>query len=229
MHDGSPRAGSAAGAVFGWYHEGMLGDVEDPTTAFVRRALGGDGRSLEWIVRRFSPLLRAQAAYRLGGEVARVVDPDDLVSEAWLVGLRKLPTLDLGDRRCTPAVLGYLAQVVRYLANNALRAHLRRQEREPAGFDEGEGGAAPVGQESTSIVRRAARREVSDRVEAALDTLDAQARAIVVLRGVEGLRNHEVAELLGALPTTISHRYQRALRTLRERIPESVFMDLVDS
>ena len=59
-------------------------DQNSATTRHVRAALGGDPESLAWLFRHFSPLLRAQAVYRLGEDVGRV-DPSDVVSEAWLV------------------------------------------------------------------------------------------------------------------------------------------------
>ena len=43
----------------------------EPTTMHVRRAIDGDRTSLEWLVTRLSPYLRAQASYRLGPAMSR--------------------------------------------------------------------------------------------------------------------------------------------------------------
>jgi RNA polymerase sigma factor (sigma-70 family) len=202
----------------------------DVTTMHVRRALDGNAESLEWMVRRFSPLLRVQASYRLGSSMHRVVDVEDLVSEAWMVGLARLPSFDVGDRRATPSVLAFMAQIVRNLANNALRAHLRRTSRETpmANVASGE----PIREfsdEMTGLVTKACRRAAMEKVDAALQELDEASRAVVILRGVEGLPNQEAAALLGELPNTVARRYQRALQTLRGRLGESVFDEFQES
>jgi RNA polymerase sigma factor (sigma-70 family) len=201
----------------------------DVTTMHVRRALEGDAESLEWMVRRFSPLLRAQASYRLGSSLRRVVDVEDLVSEAWMVGLLRLPSFDVGDRRATPSVLAYMAQIIRNLANSALRAHLRRNAREvPMGNVAPGEPVREFSDEMTGLVTRACRRAAMEKVDAALQKLDEASRTVVILRGIEGLPNQEAAALLGELPNTVAKRYQRALQVLRARLGESVFDEFRD-
>ena len=65
-----------------------LGDADDMTTMHVRRAVGGDLTSLDWVVSRLAPLLVAQAQWRLGTALRRYYDPEDLVSDAWAVTLQ---------------------------------------------------------------------------------------------------------------------------------------------
>lgn len=207
---------------------GEPGDQGDLTTLHVRRALDGDVDSLTWVVSRFTPLLRTQAAYRLGTSLAKAVDPDDIVGDAWLVALQKLPEFDVGDRRSTPALLAYLAQTVRFLANNALRAHLRGQT---VGESHTTTSTDPLGRiedEVSGIVSAACRLEATARVASAIEGLDQESREIVILRGIEGLTNKQIGELLDEKPNTVSHKYVRALETLRTALPESVFHEFVD-
>ncbi len=60
------------------------------TTHRVRRAALGDAESLEWVVRRVTPLVRAQASYRLGRHPNLHQVVEDVVSEAWLAALSRL-------------------------------------------------------------------------------------------------------------------------------------------
>jgi len=91
---------------------GVVFLAENPvndTTLHVRRAKGGDRDSLAWLADRFSPLLLAQARYRLRGRLARWVQPEDVVQDVWAVALPALPGLEASDGRETPVVLKFLA------------------------------------------------------------------------------------------------------------------------
>ena len=73
-----------------------LGDSPSPpcaTTMQVAQAIGGDLQSLNWVVARLSPVLMAQAKYRLGRALRKHLDPEDLVQEAWAAALPKLGAL----------------------------------------------------------------------------------------------------------------------------------------
>src|SRR5262245_40615244 len=50
-------------------------DPDAVTSIHVQRAKHGDEASLDWIVRRFTPLLLAQARYRLGASLRAHYDP----------------------------------------------------------------------------------------------------------------------------------------------------------
>jgi RNA polymerase sigma factor (sigma-70 family) len=63
-------------------------------------------------------------------------------------------------------------------------------------------------------------------VQEALAGLDADERAVVVLRGIEQLPNGEVARLLGVDDSLATRRWQRALVRLKELLPDSVFGEL---
>lgn len=202
------------------------GDRTDPTTLHVRRALDGGDESVAWIVHRFTPFLSAQARHRLGPVVARILDPDDIVADAWLIALERLPQFDPGDRRATPVLLTWLGQVVRNVANNALRAHLRGEDRK-----------APVPATDTHpllrvpgdlgrLVEEAASAETSKALVEAIFALEEDTRELVILRGVEGLSNQEIGASLGLKPNTVSHRYARALDRLRSALPASLLAEL---
>src|SRR5438046_2023407 len=103
------------------------GRDEDATTTHVRRAVAGEISSLSWLVKRLSPLLLAQARYRLGSVLDAIVAPEDIVQQVWLVTISNMRQFAPRDGRITPVLLAYLAKTVRGLATNHLRKALRRQ------------------------------------------------------------------------------------------------------
>ena len=59
---------------------------DDPaflTSYHVRRAREGSRESVEWVVKKFTPILLASAHYRLRGALRSLYDPEDLVQEVW--------------------------------------------------------------------------------------------------------------------------------------------------
>ena len=209
-------------------HEKVDGD---PTSHHVRRALKGDREGLGWVVARFSPLLKAQAAYRLGTRAGQV-DAEDIVSEAWLVALRRLGTVLNGEGRKTPRLLAFLSTTIVNITNRRLRSFIDAKQVSPgAGRDASRAGIDPMDRQAADIsgvVTRALRAELSSEIEAALSSLPRADQDIVILRGIEGFTNKEAAEELQDSANSVSQRYVRALRKLRERMPDSIFTEFVE-
>src|SRR5262245_16381349 len=197
------------------------------TAIRVRGAIAGDRESLGWIVTRFSPLLRAQAAWRLG-PLAGQVDVDDILAEAWLVMLRRRNDLVLDGRRATPRVLAFLGTTVLNLVNNRIKAAVR-QKRRTAPSPRPELEIDPLDELAATVtgaLTAAARGEIGSRLDASLAALPEKDREVVLLRAVEGLTNLEAAQELDEPPNTVSHRYRRAIEKLRAIVPDSLFDEL---
>lgn len=206
------------------------GSDESPTTVHVRRAVRGDRESLSWVVLRFSPLLKSQAAWRLGARLRTQVDPEDVVAEAWLVALRRLDDLVHEDGRSTPRLLAFLGTTVLRIVNRRIDEAVRKAQR-LAPSSPGEESGARVDELAASItgaVTQAARSELGAALEARLAELADKDREVILLRLTEGLSNDEVARELGEAPNTVSHRYRRALAKLREAMPDSFFDDFAE-
>ena len=99
------------------------------TTIHVQRAKHGDEASLDWVVRRFTPLLLAQARYRLGASLRTHYDPEDLVSEVWAIALPRLPDLTVRDGRATPVLVKFLATTLLFRVNSLMRKLAARSGR----------------------------------------------------------------------------------------------------
>lgn len=196
------------------------------TTIQVRRAIAGDPESLSWIVRRFTPLLRAQARYRLGAELGVVCDPDDVVGDVWVRVLPRLGELT-PEQRYTPALVSFLSRAILHQINNLFRKALRRRQ-----LGGGPGGATgeslreEIATERSEVGSRLMQRERSDAVHEALERLSESDREVLVLRGIEQLPNQVAAAMIGIEPDTLATRYHRALKRLRRELPGSVFEEL---
>lgn len=199
-------------------------DVAAATTMHVRRAIAGDAGSIDWIVARLTPLLLAQAEYRLGPALRTEIEPGDLVGEAWLAALPKLGQLTARNDRLTPVLLKFLSTTMTFRINHILRRRLAR-----GGQTDVEASVAGVAAATSGVVTRAARGETVDLVRRRLDELEPGAREVVVLRGIEQLPSRVVAVMLQISPAAVDQRYSRALKRLRAAMPQSVFDELDDA
>lgn len=162
---------------------------------------------------RFEAIFRAELPYvlatlrRLGG---RVADLEDLAHEVFVVVHRRLPDYD-ASRPLRPWLFGIALRI----ASDDRRLARRRWER----GDEGETEAAvakEVGPERAAI--DAERRAL---VLRALDALDLDKRALIVLHDIDGEPMPEIAHALGV---PLNTAYSR-LRLARERFREAIRKD----
>ncbi|MCK5942375.1 MAG: sigma-70 family RNA polymerase sigma factor [Planctomycetes bacterium] len=202
----------------------MPSDVpSDPfpqTTMHVRGACSGDAASVDWLVARFTPLLIAQARYRLRGRMAAICDPEDVVNDVWLAVLPKLHRIQPRNGRHTPVLVSYLGTTVLNRVNTLVMKHLRGK---PRASDQGLEALPAVTQ---SVVSRAVRAERKDAVLAAIEQLDEGDREVVVLGAIEQQPRARIAEQLGVTTGALRVRLHRALQRLREQLPGSVFDEL---
>lgn len=204
-------------------------DTDQLTTYHVRRAREGDDPSLEWIVNRFAPLLLANARYRLGKNLSRIYDPEDIVNDVWAVALPKLADLPARNNRYTPVVMKYLSTTMVYRINNLVEKHIKGK---PKNLGESHSANSSAGSPldnlpagATGIFTVLMRHDTRDEILSALNGLDEPDRELILLRGVEGQSYKEIAVLLGGDPKQLAVTYQRALKKLRDLLPGSIFQD----
>ena len=197
------------------------------TSIHVRRAAGGDAAALGWLISRLSPLLAAQARYRLRGPLARLYDPDDVVQDVWARTLDRVVDIRERDGRMTPPLLAFLSTTLLRHVNGLLRRHVRGKPAQLEPAEGGSGGRSKLPALATDAVRRAEKDEEASLLRLCISELDEADQEILVLRGVEQRGNRETAELLGIAETTAAMRYRRALDRLRERAKASFLDELV--
>ncbi len=189
--------------------------------------MAGERADLEWVVDRFTPVLLAQARVRLGPRLQELNDPLDLVQDVWAVALPKLPGLIHREVLRADQLLAFLARILLYRVNNLVHRHVKGKplvQRDATGT-----GRAidrlPASQ--SGVLTAAVRHERGAAVTDALAALPPGDRDIVVMRGLERSPVKEIAVALGISENHVSVRYRRALQTLRDALPNSVFEDLV--
>lgn len=195
--------------------------VSDLTSLHARGAVAGDAASTAWLVQRLSPLLLAQAGYRLGRSLRAHCDPADLVQDVWVRALPHLAGLQPQGGRLTPVLLRYLGVTLLHRVRDLMEKHVLGKP----GAVPADGSRGPdLADDHTGVVRGVLRQERVHAVQDLLATMDARDREVLVLRGIEQRPNAEVAALLGIGADAASMRYTRALARLREVVPA----DLVD-
>jgi RNA polymerase sigma factor (sigma-70 family) len=200
------------------------------TSFHVQRARDGDARSLEWIVERFSPLLLAQAKFRLGERLRKIHEPEDLVNEVWAITLPRLAELGAREGRHAPVLIKFLATTLLNRVNDWVRAEItgprgRLQAGGPGG-NEGDPTVGRVPTDSDGVVTAAVRRERDGDIAKVIDSLEPEDREIIVLRAIEQNPGNVVALVLDISEKAVSMRYRRALDRLKARLPASVFEEL---
>lgn len=207
-------------------------DAPDPgaqTSWHVRHAIDGAADSVAWLIRRLSPLLIAQAEYRIGNALRSQCDPEDLVHDAWLAALPRLGALRARNGRYTPVLLRFLGTAVLNRVHNLLKRQRHRSALQIDATAASQDGAAldPASQHSEAVTR-AIRNETRAHVRELLDGLGEPDREIVLLRGIEQQPMAAVAAIVGLHRDATAKRYQRALARLRDAMPGSVFDEFVD-
>ncbi len=170
-------------------------DAEE--TALVERARRGGAAAFDALVRRHLPGALV-AAERLLGDRA---DAEDLVQDAFLRALDRLPLID-PNRPFGP----WFFTLLRNVGINQLRARKVRYT-EPEPFD----AASPDALPDEELMRA----EVRERFDAALAALTPRQREIVMLFEVEGWKGAEIAEHLGLTPENVRWHLHQAKKSLR--------------
>ncbi len=173
----------------------MVPLAEASVTDLVTRARRGDPAAFEELVRRH---LRAAYAVALA-VLGRPADADDVAQDAFVAALERL------DSCREPARFsGWLLAIVR---NRALHALEKRTRRDPAGDIVDLAANLP---ESDAVLRR--------QLLAALATLSAPQREVVLLHDLDDWTHAEIAEALGLTEVNCRQHLFTARRALRTEL-----------
>jgi RNA polymerase sigma-70 factor, ECF subfamily len=189
--------------------------------ALLDRLRGGDADAVGALFELHRERLWRMLAVRIDARLARRVSVEDVLQDAFLDVARRV-----GEYLADPKVPFYVW--LRFLTLQRMQAlqrtHLGAQMRDVSQEVSLTHGDLLASSESlagqlvghvTSPSQAAMRRELQDRLRAALDEMDALDREVLALRHFEELTNNEVAEVLGITKEAASKRHVRALKRLR--------------
>jgi RNA polymerase sigma-70 factor (ECF subfamily) len=146
-------------------------------------------------------------------------EAEDVLQEAYLRAYTRL-----GDLADGQALAAWLSRIVANEALGRLRAATRivslEDHRVRASSAEEDGLADEPASDQPDPERLAASGELRRLLEAAVDALPEEFRAVFVLREVEGLSTAETAACLAIRPETAKTRLHRARRMLQESLGE---------
>jgi RNA polymerase sigma-70 factor (ECF subfamily) len=179
----------------------------------LRQAARGDGQAFHKLVDR-----HGQSLYRLAVSLAgNSADAEDLVQECLAGAFRGLDRFEGRSSVKTWLTRILVTQVARWRRSRRGKTALSIQAMDSGhGGDNGGETADWVGASSGTDPADHVGRQVD--VQAALRTLSAEHREVLVLREFQGLAYEEIAEVLGVPRGTVESRLHRARAELRGRL-----------
>jgi RNA polymerase sigma-70 factor (ECF subfamily) len=187
--------------------------------ALVERAKTGDRAAFQALFQKYHRRVYAVAL----GVVKRPEDAMDVVQDAFIKVHKHLGTFQGASSFYT-----WLYRIVMNLGID----HVRRSRKvvewgDDVPLDQAAGDGTMVPKISDANPRRTlVRRELSDKIRQALETLPEYHRAVILLREVEGMSYEEIAEVLEVPKGTIMSRLFHARRKMQDQLQPYLEGDL---
>ena len=197
--------------------------VEPPDTdELLRQTSEGNADARDRLLTRHRDRLRKLVGYHMDRRLAARVDPSDVVQDVLIEAARKLP--NYMEERPLP-FYPWLRQIAWDRLVELHRQHIQAQKRS---VRREEPGALALPDESlaelasrlvtsaTSPSQRLLRKEVQERVRAALKRLSSKDREVLELRHLEQLSVADTAAVIGITQAAVKTRHLRALQRLQD-------------
>ena len=195
----------------------------EPDDDLVRHMRAGSEQALAEVFSQFRERLRQIVRFRLDYRLAGRVSDSDVLQETYLAAAKRLP--HFCQQEDMPAFL-WLRLVAGQQLVDIHRQHLQAEMRDVR-KEVSLGGQGPSPHTSLAIAARlvgrhcsaseiVSRAESIERLETALNTMDAIDREVIALRHFEELSNVETARVLQIEPPAASKRYIRAMGRLSD-------------
>ena len=178
----------------------------------IDETLAGQTEAFSELVRKYQDRLCTTMAHVLGSRD----DAADVVQDAFVQAFVKLDTFQR-----TSAFYTWLFRIAH---NTALSLHRRRRSYDSLEQIKEVGGGEPADDEPEPA-ERLERRERVKQVQAALNTLTAEHRAILVLREMENFEYDVIADMLELPVGTVRSRLHRARVQLRDHLKKALQED----
>ena len=203
----------------------MTAQLGPDTEELVRRVGAGDQAAVSQLLDRHRERLRRMVAARLDPRLLARVDPSDVVQEALLKAAQRLP--EYARARPLP-FYPWLRQLawdrLVEMHQQHVRAGKRSVTREQADAVLSDQSAlllvAQLVDPGTGPGGQLLRKELRERLHAALAALPAQDREILIMRHLEQLKVSEIAAVLQLSEGAVKMRRLRAIQKLRELLDQ---------
>ncbi len=184
----------------------------------------GESSAASALLDHFRKRLRTMVSLRLDHRLARRLDPSDVVQDALAEAHRRLPAYSA--ERPIP-FYPWLRRIAWERLLQLQRQHIGAKRRTVLKED-----GPPLSEDSEMLLaerlaqsgtpsEQAVRREVSQRVRAAIAALPTADREVIVLKHLEELSFQEAAAVLEVSAAAIYSRYYRAIQRLHGLLNES--------
>jgi RNA polymerase sigma-70 factor (ECF subfamily) len=186
----------------------------------LRRHRAGDGEALGQLIERYLPRITRIVRVRLGKFLRDRESLDDVVQN---VLARVVQGLETYEHRTDAHWIDWVAKLAHHeVLNLARRERAQKRDQEPMRADAERDGPPWAGlvADQSSVVTRAARRELEELVDRALGELTEAHREVILLRDYAGMDWAPIAEMLA--PRTVGacqELHRRAKRELGRRLP----------
>ena len=180
----------------------------ETTRDLARRAAGGDRDAFDALIAELSPRVEAYVRSRLGPQVQRVVDAEDVVQETFTKAFEHIERLQW---RGEQAFFGWLASI----ADNIVLGASQKVRRAPLQLD------GDVAGDAVSPSRALRREERLARLRSSLDRLSADHREVIVLARIEKLQIREIAARMDRSPNAVKKLLARALEELKQKFGDT--------
>ena len=175
----------------------------ETTQALIARARQGDRHAFDELAERHRARLLAFIRTRLGEDLRRHAEPEDILQEAYLKGFKSLDRFEWRGERSFFAWLATIAEYVIRELGRSYKLPAVPLDREPV-------------DQAPSPSRAARREERFMKLEDAVAGLSEDHRSVIRLSRIEGLDISEIASRMDRSPGAVRHLLLRALQKLRE-------------
>jgi|JI7StandDraft_1071085.scaffolds.fasta_scaffold131413_2 RNA polymerase sigma-70 factor (ECF subfamily) len=188
-------------------HSGTAGEVSD--AELVIKAQSGSTASFETLVTRYRGRIYAMALNMTGNDA----DAWDLSQEVFIKAWRYLPRFEARSQ--------FFTWIYRITHNVVIDWSRKRKIQGGLEFDDAvgaapEAGAVTVPRNAPEPDRALQNQELGTRIKAALEQLNPEHRAVILLKEVDGLSYQEIAESVGCAVGTVMSRLFNARKRLQE-------------
>lgn len=185
----------------------------------IARVKGGDREAFTRLFEKYRARLAVLIHYRMGLQMLRFVEVDDILQETLLKAFRDIHQFTYTS---PGSFLKWLSQIADHVLADLARSQGRQKRRaaEIVRFRSASNPQGPEPVDSKTPSRLFAENEKVARLLENLNSLPEDYRQAILLAKIEGLSTREVAERLGkssAATALLLHRALKRFRTLRDR------------